>query len=335
MRRPRVVEKIRQRDRCGNFMVEDDGIAEFPDAQAEKKSKRERVKFRRDFAFRFHAPSLCLQPVQKAIYGDQAQLPVLRFWRLCWPVQLLVLALWPAFAKRTSVKSKFIVVLLLALSIVIMALLFFYREIPRGPEQAGEVPKDATPFDWRLAQRTSWWGKPLDPKDFWKGLGEIAGDGQQDRGAPLGQAVQRYLRRHDAERTAPGPDQAAAGGRQVHGHGAARAQVHLHDIAGPQLASQHRGQCAERGPQLHLIARQPHLRGSPRGAGCAGGQVRRDVGAAEISWPFHQVRLDRDRDRPQPRDVDLGRVGVRRGAAARVTRGLSGEAAPPAGPAAG
>src|ERR1035441_6860447 len=138
MRRPRVVEKIRQRDRCGNFMVEDDGIAEFPDAQAEKKSKRERVKFRRDFAFRFHAPSLCLQPVQKAIYGDQAQLPVLRFWRLCWPVQLLVLALWPAFAKRTSVKRKFIVVLLLALSIVIMALLFFYREIPRGPEQAGE-----------------------------------------------------------------------------------------------------------------------------------------------------------------------------------------------------
>jgi hypothetical protein len=112
---------------------------------------------------------LCLQPVQKAIYGDQAQLPVLRFWRLCWPVQLLVLALWPAFAKRTSVKSKFIVVLLLALSIVIMALLFFYREIPRGPEQAGEVPKDATTFDWRLAQRTSWWGKPLDPKDFWKG----------------------------------------------------------------------------------------------------------------------------------------------------------------------
>ena len=151
-------------------------------------------------------------------------------------------------------------------------------------------------------------------------LGEIAGDGQQDRGAPLGQAVQRCLRRHDAERTTPGSGQAAAGGRQLHGQGAPRAQIHLHDIAGPQLASQHRGQRAERGPQLHLIARQPHLRGSPGGAGGAGGQVSRDVGAAEISWPFHQVRLDRDRDRPQPRDVDLGRVCVRRGEAARVKR---------------
>lgn len=36
-------------------------------------------------------------------------------------------------------------------------------------ESNGEVPIDADYTDWYLSQKTSWWGKPLDPKTFWKG----------------------------------------------------------------------------------------------------------------------------------------------------------------------
>ena len=44
------------------------------------------------------------------------------------------------------------------------------RERLKWLERNGEVPKDAIngDIDWQLAQRTSWWGKPLDPKVFWK-----------------------------------------------------------------------------------------------------------------------------------------------------------------------
>lgn len=35
-------------------------------------------------------------------------------------------------------------------------------------EKNGEVPEDADDVDWQLAQQTSWWGKPISPKDFWK-----------------------------------------------------------------------------------------------------------------------------------------------------------------------
>jgi len=37
-------------------------------------------------------------------------------------------------------------------------------------EFLGEVPKDAVNGDlnWQLAQHTTWWGKPLDAKKFWK-----------------------------------------------------------------------------------------------------------------------------------------------------------------------
>lgn len=34
-------------------------------------------------------------------------------------------------------------------------------------EQHGRVPDDAEAADWSLAQETSWWGKPIDPKSFW------------------------------------------------------------------------------------------------------------------------------------------------------------------------
>jgi len=37
-------------------------------------------------------------------------------------------------------------------------------------EHCGEVPEDADYVDWHLSEKTSWWGKPLNPKDFWKGL---------------------------------------------------------------------------------------------------------------------------------------------------------------------
>ncbi len=37
-------------------------------------------------------------------------------------------------------------------------------------ETNGQVPEgDRKLSDWQLAQTTSWWGKPLDPKEFWKG----------------------------------------------------------------------------------------------------------------------------------------------------------------------
>jgi hypothetical protein len=37
-------------------------------------------------------------------------------------------------------------------------------------EKAGQVPEgDRDNGDWQLAQKTTWWGKPLDPKEFWKG----------------------------------------------------------------------------------------------------------------------------------------------------------------------
>jgi hypothetical protein len=39
----------------------------------------------------------------------------------------------------------------------------------RWLEQHGEVPQDADPYEWHLAEKTSWWGKPLDPKAFWRG----------------------------------------------------------------------------------------------------------------------------------------------------------------------
>lgn len=36
-------------------------------------------------------------------------------------------------------------------------------------ERLGLVPEEADNKDWRLARKTSWWGKQLDPKEFWKG----------------------------------------------------------------------------------------------------------------------------------------------------------------------
>ena len=36
-------------------------------------------------------------------------------------------------------------------------------------EHNGEVFKDADIHEYQLAQRTTWWGKPLDPRNFWKG----------------------------------------------------------------------------------------------------------------------------------------------------------------------
>ncbi|HEY0457096.1 MAG TPA: hypothetical protein VGE41_12025, partial [Verrucomicrobiae bacterium] len=36
-------------------------------------------------------------------------------------------------------------------------------------ERLGQVPKDGDLLDWALAQKTSWWGKPIDPDKFWRG----------------------------------------------------------------------------------------------------------------------------------------------------------------------
>jgi len=50
----------------------------------------------------------------------------------------------------------------------------FLREVPDAferlarLERLGEVPEDSDTKDQYLAQYTSWWGKRLDPKEFWK-----------------------------------------------------------------------------------------------------------------------------------------------------------------------
>ena len=48
------------------------------------------------------------------------------------------------------------------------------RGLPSGQrlrliEEYGRVPEDADNTDWHLAQQTTWWGKPIHPKQFWKG----------------------------------------------------------------------------------------------------------------------------------------------------------------------
>jgi hypothetical protein len=54
-------------------------------------------------------------------------------------------------------------------------------------EDLGAVPDYAEmPRDWYLAEKTSWWGKPLNPSQFWKGrtiwLDKSAGDEARARG---------------------------------------------------------------------------------------------------------------------------------------------------------
>jgi len=39
---------------------------------------------------------------------------------------------------------------------------------PKNLEKLGHVPENTTGNDWSEAERTTWWGKPLDPKEFWK-----------------------------------------------------------------------------------------------------------------------------------------------------------------------
>lgn len=36
-------------------------------------------------------------------------------------------------------------------------------------ERLGAVPENASQADWTLAARTTWWGKRIDPKEFWRG----------------------------------------------------------------------------------------------------------------------------------------------------------------------
>lgn len=57
---------------------------------------------------------------------------------------------------------------------LILLFIFIFIGVPRIEalkfEFAGEVPADASyQRDWPIAQYTTWWGKRLDPKAFWKG----------------------------------------------------------------------------------------------------------------------------------------------------------------------
>jgi hypothetical protein len=55
----------------------------------------------------------------------------------------------------------------------------------RWLEEHGEVPQDADLFEWRLAQKASWYGQPLDPKVFW-----------HNRVVWLNEAAQAAAKRH-------------------------------------------------------------------------------------------------------------------------------------------
>jgi hypothetical protein len=59
------------------------------------------------------------------------------------------------------------VVLPVSILYVIIIAVFYPGRISRM-ELMGEMPQGATPRDRRLAETTSWFGKPLDPKAFWK-----------------------------------------------------------------------------------------------------------------------------------------------------------------------
>lgn len=61
------------------------------------------------------------------------------------------------------------------------------KERFRWLEKYGKVPEDADygSIDWVLAQKTSWWGKRLDPREFWK-----------DRVVWLDEAAQKAARSH-------------------------------------------------------------------------------------------------------------------------------------------
>lgn len=60
----------------------------------------------------------------------------------------------------------------------------------RWLEQNGEVPEDADQTDWKLASKTTWWGKPLDANTFWKGKvlwlnrDALSAAGRRGRGYP-------------------------------------------------------------------------------------------------------------------------------------------------------
>jgi hypothetical protein len=87
----------------------------------------------------------------------------------------------------------------------------------RSLEEYGEVPAESDEVDWLLAPNTSWWGKPLDPKEFWKGriiwLDSSAQRAAQRRGRsfpPMPYDNSRFSKRSDKDfagfPTAEGPN---------------------------------------------------------------------------------------------------------------------------------
>ncbi len=72
----------------------------------------------------------------------------------------------PAPAVRTNATSTNVIAA--ALHTAATAGVANAEERLRKLEQLGCVPEDGDEWDFWLAQRTSWWGKPIDPKGFWK-----------------------------------------------------------------------------------------------------------------------------------------------------------------------
>jgi hypothetical protein len=78
----------------------------------------------------------------------------------------------------------------------------------RRLERLGYVPDDADEKDWWLAQKTSWWGKRLDPNEFWKGrtlwADTSAAMAARRRGRvfpPIPQSESRFEFRSDADQS--------------------------------------------------------------------------------------------------------------------------------------
>ena len=88
-----------------------------------------------------------------------------------------VIALWAtffyAFAPLSIVASRAFMPDVPSLSLGIIGTYFFLRWIEeerfRWLEQLGRVPADADSTEWELAQRATWWGKRIDPSQFWSG----------------------------------------------------------------------------------------------------------------------------------------------------------------------
>jgi hypothetical protein len=72
-------------------------------------------------------------------------------------------------SKAVSNRKEAVALGLVLWIVVYLVILYFVKPgLFTVMEWKGEVPPNGTYNDWQLAQSTTWWGQPLDPKKFWK-----------------------------------------------------------------------------------------------------------------------------------------------------------------------